>query len=58
MNPTIPPLAMGKIAGQTVTFNLDLATGQGRRKTLNSNSLKIYLLLYPARAKGLVNTYI
>ena len=39
MNPTILPPAMGTIAGQTVLFNLAMATG--KRKTLNSHLLNI-----------------
>ena len=58
MNPIILPPAMGKIVGQTEFFSLGEVTSVGEG---NSESkpvklrLKIDLVLYPARAEGLVN---
>ena len=39
MNPIILPPAMGKIVGQTMLFNLGVATSLGEGKTVNSNLL-------------------
>ena len=59
MNPIIVPPAMGKIVGQTRFFSLGEATslGEGRQFKPVKLSLKIDLVSYPARAKGLVNMY-
>ena len=47
---------MGKIAGQTVIYNIGTATGIRERKTLNWNLLnaakEIDILSYPARVEG------
>ena len=48
---------MGKIVGQTMLFNLGMATNLGEGKLTSNLFLKIDLVLHPVCVEGLVHIY-